>query len=59
MLMKNVIELCMDALEQRIRDLNAAGKDLLDALDGYLLCKVSRTVLIDTMERYRKVLQKK
>ncbi len=59
MLMKTVVELCMDALEQRIRDLNAAGKDLLDALDGYLLCRTPRSVLIDTMERYRKVLQKK
>ena len=56
-MMKSLNELIMDSLEERIKQLRAAAKDLADRVEEYTAQKCSRSILLLAKDRLRQVLK--
>lgn len=57
MLMKTINELIMDSLEDRIKELTAAAKALVEQVENYTMKAGSRTMLLLAKEKLKTVLR--
>ena len=57
MMMKSLNELIMDSLEERIKQLRAAAKDLADRVEEYTEQRCSRSILLLAKDHLRQVLE--